>query len=62
MAYERTSRDWEHTFDYGTVRISLPLQMSTEDCNDLEAHFTLILRQVRRKASIQIKEEHPPCS
>lgn len=50
---------YSHNFDYGQVNVSIPDKLSEADCNDLEEHFALIMKQCRRrilpKAFEQIK-------
>lgn len=43
-------RTYKINLSEGEVYLTLPFKMTPEDCDDIEAHFALVVRQSRRRA------------
>lgn len=42
---------YQHQLDHGELTLYLPEKLNAADCDDVEEHFKLVLRQARRRAA-----------
>lgn len=48
---ERSTYDYEHSFNAGQVRLYIPKGLTALDVQDLEEHFALTIKFLKRIAS-----------
>lgn len=49
---------YRHQLNRGELTISIVDKLSLSDCEDIEAHFALIMKQCRRRAKVEHDSHH----